>query len=59
LTKKKKEKAKKIIDELTEKPLSRPEGLDEILKKITEQPIKFKKEKKKIITWLSSRGLSV
>ncbi len=32
------EKAKKILDILSEKPLSRPEGIDEIMRKITQHP---------------------
>jgi long-chain acyl-CoA synthetase len=48
LDEKEKEKAKKIIDELTEKPLSRPEGLDELMKKISAHPLIYERVKRAV-----------
>lgn len=42
------EKAKKILEELQEKPLSRPEGLDELMKKITSHPKVYERVKRAV-----------
>ncbi len=48
LDEKEKEKAKKILDELAEKPLSRPEGLDELMKKISAHPLIYERVKRAV-----------
>lgn len=42
-TEEEKEKARRVLDELTEKPLSRPEGLEELMKKVSKHPKLFER----------------